>query len=473
MELSRQRLRPSLEETAHQPCPRCSGIGFIRGIESTALHILRIIQEEAMKENTAAVHIQVPVDVSTYLLNEKRPDIHALEARLKVNIVLIPNVHLETPHYKIERLRHDDLNQEGVLPPSYNLVEAPTEEPPYAAPQEARAPRQQAVVQGVTPERPAPIAPPKPLVEPVSAAGPVRTSAIPEQPGLIDRIMGWFRRTPPAPEAAVVRAAPVRPQPQERRERGERFERRDRGPDRRPFRGDGQDRGRGERPPRGERMQPQGRAQGADRQGRGEQQGPRDQRGPRREERPRHAERPPQQDSRMLQGGGPGQGGQPRLAEGQQQDGERHRGRRNRRDRGERREGQPRSERVSGVPPERIMTAPPAAAPVSRPAPAAPTVGLEPVAEHRAPAPVPEIESRQEPRGMPPAPPPQDLDTALRESGLVMIETDRGKVREAEPVTEALPPRPRRERRPPPPGANEPLEQVETRTGEAAAPPSA
>ena len=72
MELSRQRLRPSLEETAHQQCPRCNGIGFIRGIESTALHILRIMQEEAMKENSAAVHVQVPVDVATYLLNEKR-----------------------------------------------------------------------------------------------------------------------------------------------------------------------------------------------------------------------------------------------------------------------------------------------------------------------------------------------------------------------------------------------------------------
>jgi len=99
MELSRQRLRPSLGETAHQPCPRCGGTGFIRGIESTALHILRIIQEEAMKENSAAIHAQVPVDVATFLLNEKRTDIHAIEARMKVNVVLIPNIHLETPNY--------------------------------------------------------------------------------------------------------------------------------------------------------------------------------------------------------------------------------------------------------------------------------------------------------------------------------------------------------------------------------------
>ncbi len=170
MELSRQRLRPSLEETAHQPCPRCSGIGFIRGIESTALHILRIMQEEAMKENTAAVHVQVPVDVATYLLNEKRTDIHALEARLKVNVILIPNVHLETPHYKVERLRHDDLNQEGVLPPSYNLVEAPTEEKPYTSAQDARPERPQAAVQAITPDQPAPPAVPRPPAAPPQAA---------------------------------------------------------------------------------------------------------------------------------------------------------------------------------------------------------------------------------------------------------------------------------------------------------------
>src|SRR5262245_1524874 len=177
LELSRQRLRPSLGETAHQPCPRCSGTGFIRGIESTALHILRLIQEEAMKENSAAIHAQVPVDVASYLLNEKRADIQALEARLKVNLVLLPNITLEPPHYNIDRLRHDDLNQEGVLPASYNLVEAPAEEKPYAAPQEdTRPPRPQAAVQGVRPEAPPPVAPPKPVVSPVPAAATADTS---------------------------------------------------------------------------------------------------------------------------------------------------------------------------------------------------------------------------------------------------------------------------------------------------------
>jgi ribonuclease E len=474
MELSRQRLRPSLEETAHQPCPRCSGIGFIRGIESTALHILRIIQEEAMKENTAAVHVQVPVDVSTYLLNEKRPDIHALEARVKVNIVLIPNVHLETPHYKIERLRHDDLNQEGVLPPSYNLVEAPTEEPTYVAAQEARGPRQQAVVQGVAPERPAPITPARPAVAPVRAATPAPTSTTPERPGVLDKLFGWFRGTSPAAETRVVRPASPEAQVQERPGRRERFERRDRGPDRRPFRGEGQDRGRGERPPRGDRMQPQARGQGGERQGRGEPQGLREQRGPRREERPRHDERPQQQEGRMLQGGGFGPGGQPRLPEGQQQDSERRHGHRNRRDRGERREGQPRPERPSGVPPQRIMPARGAGAPAPLAPPEEPAARLEPVTEHRVQAP-PEFEPRREPPPVMSAPPPPspapDLDTVLRESGLVMIETDRGKVRGVEPVVEAPPARPRRERRAPPPGVDEPLEQVETRGSDASAEP--
>ena len=112
MELSRQRLRPALAESAYIPCPRCHGIGHIRGTESSALHILRILQEEAMKENTAQVVAQVPVDVATFLLNEKRTEVLSIETRFKVNVLLVPNRHLETPNYTIERLRHDDLEPE-------------------------------------------------------------------------------------------------------------------------------------------------------------------------------------------------------------------------------------------------------------------------------------------------------------------------------------------------------------------------
>ncbi len=109
LELSRQRLQPSLGETSHTVCPRCNGTGHIRGTESSALHILRIIQEEAMKEHTAAIHAQIPVDVATFLLNEKRADIWKIEARFKVSVVLIPNTALETPHYTVNRLKADDL----------------------------------------------------------------------------------------------------------------------------------------------------------------------------------------------------------------------------------------------------------------------------------------------------------------------------------------------------------------------------
>src|SRR5665811_1301981 len=116
LELSRQRLAPSLGEGNYIACPRCSGIGHIRGIESSALHILRIIQEEAMKESSAAIHVQVPVDVATFLLNEKRADIHRIESRLKVGITLIPNPHLETPSYSINRLRQDELSGETAQP---------------------------------------------------------------------------------------------------------------------------------------------------------------------------------------------------------------------------------------------------------------------------------------------------------------------------------------------------------------------
>ncbi|NLJ62445.1 MAG: Rne/Rng family ribonuclease, partial [Alcaligenaceae bacterium] len=108
MELSRQRLRPALNEGSHVTCPRCTGTGVIRDAESSALHVLRLLQEEAMKEGTAAIHAQLPVDVATYLLNEKRNDITKIESRLNVSLTLIPNKGLETPHHIIERLRHDD-----------------------------------------------------------------------------------------------------------------------------------------------------------------------------------------------------------------------------------------------------------------------------------------------------------------------------------------------------------------------------
>ncbi len=157
LELSRQRLRPSLGETNHIPCPRCSGTGHIRGIESTALHIMRIIQEDAMKENSAIVQVQLPVEVATFLLNEKRADIHKIEQRMGVEVVLIPNIHLETPNYNITRIKHDDLNEETNRA-SYKLVEMPAETSYIPTAEEtAKAVRPVAAVKGITPAAPAPI----------------------------------------------------------------------------------------------------------------------------------------------------------------------------------------------------------------------------------------------------------------------------------------------------------------------------
>jgi ribonuclease E len=198
MELSRQRLRPALAESAHIPCPRCHGIGHIRGAESTALHILRILQEEAMKENTAQVVAQVPVDVATFLLNEKRAEVHTIEARFKVNLLLVPNTHLETPNYRVQRLRHDDLNQAEPQPASFDMVERPVEEDPVRQmKEEAREPRQEAVVKGITPAQPAPM--------PVE-----RVVTAPKQDNWLDKVLGWFRPKPAVPAASPVRSEVTR-----------------------------------------------------------------------------------------------------------------------------------------------------------------------------------------------------------------------------------------------------------------------
>ena len=156
LELSRQRLRPSLGESNHIPCPRCHGTGHIRGIESTALHILRITQEEAMKENSKAIQVQLPVEAATFLLNEKRADIHKIEQRTGVEVVLIPNIHLDTPNYTITRIKSDDSAEDG--PRSYQMVEMPTEDEVHNhATPEVKAVKQVAAVRGITPSAPAPI----------------------------------------------------------------------------------------------------------------------------------------------------------------------------------------------------------------------------------------------------------------------------------------------------------------------------
>jgi ribonuclease E len=165
MEMSRQRLRPALSEGSHVTCPRCNGTGHIRDTESSALQVLRIIQEEAMKENTAAIHTQVPVEVAAFLLNEKRAEVIKIETRFKVNVLMVPNKHLETPHYKLERLRHDDPRLDDQKA-SYVMAEEAAREletdTTVSRKDADLKVRPEAAVKGITPAQPAPISQPRP-----------------------------------------------------------------------------------------------------------------------------------------------------------------------------------------------------------------------------------------------------------------------------------------------------------------------
>ena len=172
LELSRQRMRPSLGETNHAACPRCSGTGHIRGIESTALHILRITQEEAMKDNSAIIQVQLPVEAATFLLNEKRADIHKIELRMGVEVILIPNIHMETPNYSITRIKSDDVNEE-TSQASYKMVELPAETAYVRSlNEEAKPSAPEALVKGVTAATSAPIVAERVVEEKVAAPAP-------------------------------------------------------------------------------------------------------------------------------------------------------------------------------------------------------------------------------------------------------------------------------------------------------------
>ena len=208
MELSRQRLRPSLSEGSHITCPRCNGTGHIRDTESSALQVLRIIQEEAMKENSAAIHVQAPVDVAAFLLNEKRGEILKIETRHRASVVLIPNKHLETPHYKLDRIKHDDPRLDD-LQASYKLAEEGDTDVGYSKrKEEERKPRQEAVVKSITPDQPAPI------VERRETRGQSNEQAA---EGFLSRLFGFFRKKPAAETPA---AAGAKTKDRERSERG-------------------------------------------------------------------------------------------------------------------------------------------------------------------------------------------------------------------------------------------------------------
>jgi ribonuclease E len=298
LEMSRQRLRPALSEGSHITCPRCNGTGHIRDTESSALQILRIIQEESMKDNTAAVHVQVPVEVTSFLLNEKRTEITKIELKQRVTVLLVPNKHLDTPNYKLERLRHDDPRLENIQA-SYSMIEEPEDEVGITR-REKSKPKQEPVIKGVLPDQPAPVAPPKP--EPVAVVLPVATPVTPASfetaPAASGGFFGWIKRLfggSEAPAPVVLPKpveAPVAPAADEGKDAGK------------GGRGRRDGKGRGERAERGERSGERNGERRERSEGRGGERGDRTERADRADKGERNGEgrgrRQPREDRPQL-----------------------------------------------------------------------------------------------------------------------------------------------------------------------------
>src|SRR5450830_1203946 len=262
MEMSRQRLRPALSEGASIPCPRCGGSGHIRDTESSALQILRIIQEESLKDSTASVLCQVPVDVASFLLNEKRSEIAKIEMKQRINVLLVPNKTLETPNYRLERLKHDDPRLDNIEA-SYKMAEEIEDPTTVTRRSQEKHNKQEPIIKGVLPDAPAPAAIPKPVAAapaaPRAAPRPVPVApapaAVPAQTGLF----GWIKSLFGGAEAPAAAPAAVEVKKEER------------GEGRREARQEGRPEGRGERSDRGERGGRDGRRGGRGRgEGRGE-----------------------------------------------------------------------------------------------------------------------------------------------------------------------------------------------------------
>jgi ribonuclease E len=278
LELSRQRLRPALSETTHINCPRCSGMGTIRGVESMSLALLRLIGEEARKERTGRVVAQVPVDIATYLMNEKREWLNQIETRDKVSLVIVPNPHMQTPAYSLRRVRDDekDLPENNAV--SYQIAEQPALDDSNIGNRDKKPQTEAPLVPSIIPASAAPIVA-IPTPEPVA---PVPVVVAP-QAGVFVRLWRWLFGSPGSGtaniEPAVASSSARERSPQRDRHdryRGgdrDRMRDRDRGRDRdarregsrdgareggRDARRDGRPRGEGGRPEPGSR-----RAEGA------------------------------------------------------------------------------------------------------------------------------------------------------------------------------------------------------------------
>lgn len=241
LEMSRQRLSPSLGESSHHVCPRCSGTGTVRDNESLSLSILRLIEEEALKENTKEVHAIVPVPIASYLLNEKRAAVSAIEARQGgVRCIIVPNDEMQTPHYHVLRVRKGE--ETSTL--SYLLPKLHEEEmalPSDEEPAERKLPEQPALATFIMPEAPPEATLEKPAAKPaVQKAAPAAPKAQPEQPGLLSRIFGALKKMfageevqSEQPKEAPKEAKPERQQDRRkrqnnRRDRNDRNDRSDR-----------------------------------------------------------------------------------------------------------------------------------------------------------------------------------------------------------------------------------------------------
>ncbi|HEY7840305.1 MAG TPA: Rne/Rng family ribonuclease, partial [Gammaproteobacteria bacterium] len=210
LEMSRQRLRPSLGESSHIPCPRCDGQGTIRGTESLSLSVLRIIEEEAMKDSTAKVVARLPVNAATYLLNEKRPALRDIETRLDVQIVVVPDEKMETPHYRVQRVRLSEAELEVNRQVSYRFAEQQAEVAQEARTSLTPRPPEQPAVSQVVPARPAPL--------------PATPPAAPQAGGFLTRLFSnMFARSDEAPPPPAAPPSPPRapaPAPEQRQDFG-------------------------------------------------------------------------------------------------------------------------------------------------------------------------------------------------------------------------------------------------------------
>ncbi len=197
LEMSRQRLRPSLGESSHIVCPRCVGRGSIRSVESLALSVLRLMAEEGRKDRTSKVIAELPIDVATYLLNEKREWIREVEDREGTQIVIVPRQHLVSPHYQIRRVRDDAMELPENAPVSYQLPETTEAEDDLIPGSEEKAKPEEPAVSGIVPTKPAPA----PVSATQVAETPPAVAPVPATPGLWTRIKAFFVGTPGTPGA--------------------------------------------------------------------------------------------------------------------------------------------------------------------------------------------------------------------------------------------------------------------------------